>query len=190
MSVRQFTGLLVLFGVLLSLGIGASAAVSCKVEQMVFCKGIHEWEHKYQPLDRTTTFSPDDQYVYCFLKIHAEEAVDVTVKWTTPSGGLYYTHTYELEAPRPGYYTTWSLRPRLAINGARAAGLTGTWSVRVSLSSGFGKRGEFDIIGPAPIEPTLPPALPTTPSNEQSSEEPIEGREEEPNDSLKSANLK
>ncbi|MCK4581276.1 MAG: hypothetical protein KAU10_07985, partial [Dehalococcoidia bacterium] len=113
MNVREFTRLLILFGMLLSLGIGASAAISCKVEQMVFCKDIHEWEHRYQPLDRTTTFSPEDQYVYCFLKIHAEKATDVTIKWTTPSGELYHTHSYELESPPRGYYTTWCLRPRL-----------------------------------------------------------------------------
>jgi len=189
MSVRQFTRLLVLFGVLLSLGIGASAAVSCKVEEMVFCKDIHEWEHRYQPLDRTTTFSPEDQYVYCFLKIHAEKAVDVTVKWTTPSGELYHTHTYELEAPPRGYYTTWSLRPRLAINGVRAASLTGTWKVRISLSSGFGKTGEFDIVGQPSIELPPPPIFPTPSPVQPPPEEPIQGREEEPNDSLKSANL-
>jgi len=189
MNRQQFAKSLLLFGMVLSLGITANASVSCEVEEMVFCKGIHEWEHRYQPLDRTTTFSPEDQYVYCFLKIHAEKAVDVTVKWTAPSGELYHTHSYELEAPPRGYFTTWSLRPRLAINGSRAASLTGTWKVRVSLSPGFGKTKEFDIVGQPSIELPPPPIFPTPSPAQPPPEEPIEGREEEPNDSLKSANL-
>ncbi|MCK4394796.1 hypothetical protein KAX17_18005, partial [Candidatus Bipolaricaulota bacterium] len=185
MNRRRFTRLLVLFAVILALGTGASASVSCKVEQMVFCKGIHEWQHRYQPLDRTTTFSAEDKYVYCFLKIHAEKATDVTVKWTTPSGDLYHTYTDELKAPPRGYYTTWCLRPRLAIDGTRAATLAGTWKVRVSLSPGFGKTGEFEIVGEPSIELPLPPAFPTPPPAQPPKEEPIEGREEEPNDSSK-----
>ena len=188
MNRRRFTRLLVLFAVILSLGTGARAGVSCKVEQMVFCKDIHEWEHRYQPLNRTTTFSSEDKYVYCFLKIHAEKATDVTVKWTTPSGELYHTHSYELKAPPRGHYTTWSLRPRLAINGTRAAALTGTWRVRVSLSSGFGKTGEFKIVGQPSIELPPPPIFPTPSPVQPPPEEPIQGREEEPNDSSKSTN--
>lgn len=83
MRMHHLVGSVVLLGVVFVLGIGALAGVSCKVEQMVFCRDIHAWEHRYQPLDRTTTFSAEDQYVYCFLKIHAEKATDVTVKVAT-----------------------------------------------------------------------------------------------------------
>jgi len=191
MRARYLMKVVLLMGVVFTFGIGVYASISCEVEEMIFCKDIHEWEHRYQPLDRTTTFSPEDQYVYCFLKIHAEEAVDVAVKWTTPSGELYHTDSYELKAPPRGCYTTWSLRPRLAIDGTRAASLTGTWKVRVSLSPGFGKTGEFKIVGQSSIELPPPPIFLTPPLSpvQPPPEEPIQGREEEPNDSVKSANL-
>jgi len=188
MRMRHVVGFVVLLGVVFALGIGALAGVSCKVEQMVFCKGIHEWGHRYQPLDRTTTFSAEDQYVYCFLKIHAEKATDVTVKWTTPSGDLYHTYTDELKAPLRGRYYTWSVWSRLAIDGTRAATLAGTWRVRVSLSPGFGKTGEFKIVGQPSIELPPPPIFPTPSPVQPPPEEPIQGREEEPNDSSKSTN--
>jgi len=178
-----------LMALAVTFGVGIYASASCKVEEMIFCKDIHEWEHRYQPLDRTTTFSPQDQYVYCFLKIHAEEAVDVTVKWITPSGELYHTDSYELKAPPRGYYTIWSLSPRLAIDGTRVASLTGIWKVRVSLSPGFGKTKEFKIVGQSPIELPSLPIIPTPSLVQPSPEEPIKGREEEPNDSVENANL-
>ena len=184
MRASYFVEFVVLIGVMFAFGIGVYASTSCEVEEMVFCKDIHEWEHRYQPLDRTTTFSPDDQYVYCFVEIHAEEATDVTVKWTTPSGELYHTDSYEL-----GGHTIWSLKPRLAIHGTRVASLTGTWKVRVSLSRGFGKTRQFKITGQPSIEFSPPAVVPTPFPMQLSEEKPIQGREEEPNDSLKSANL-
>jgi hypothetical protein len=162
-------------------------ASSCEVEDMVFCKNISEWEHKYRPLDRTREFSTTDQYVYCFLQIRAEDATKVTVEWTTPSGALYHTQSYDLGEPRPGYYTIWSLKPRLAISGTRAATLTGKWRVRVSLLPGSGRTGEFEIVGSTLSIDTFP-SLPPSSDNEPATQA-TEGRENEPNDSAKNSNL-
>ena len=100
----------------------------------------------------TTSFSTTDSYIYCIAKVKVyrnapRRSYDVIVEWYAPDGSLYFREDFELKRPTSAA-PPYSICSRLAVRGERAASLTGTWRVSVTIPFGDRKSVAFALEAP------------------------------------------
>lgn len=104
------------------------------------------------------SFSASDEQIYCIARIKVNQAsprrsYDAILEWYAPDGSLYAREDFRLDRPRTT--TTYSVCSRLAVKETRAACLSGSWRVSVTIPFG-GDRKTVSFTLSAP--PSRPPA--------------------------------
>lgn len=158
-----------------------------EITQILTCR---EKPTRFEPRGWTSSFTSEDESVYCLAEVSipssaSRRSYDATLKWYAPDGELYYTHEYE--DLKHGY--TWSLWGSIHVSGARAADLTGPWRVVLSVKFGPSKSHTFTIKSSAPSTEAPSSLLDWPPISQPAPEEPVIGREDEPNETSQTANL-
>ena len=173
--------------VVLSLAWPGLAGSQPEITEILMCR---EKPTEFEARGWTSSFTSEDESIYCLAEVSipssaSKRSYDATLKWYAPDSKLYYTHEYD--DLKRGY--TWSLWGSIHVSGARAAGLTGTWRVVLSVKFGPSKSHTFTIKSSAPSTKAPSPPFDWSPISQPTPEEPVIGREEEPNETSQTANL-
>lgn len=176
------------FIALLVLAVGGMAwAARPEILEFRTCRQIRETPTSFEPSGWTSSFSIEDEYVYCVVKLRipsdaSRRRYDAELVWYTPAGSVFKEDRFkDLER---GY--VWSLRSEMKIRGTAAASHPGEWRLKFSVSYGPKRTITFTISAPEGRAPSW-----TAPRSEPQAivqPGPVEGRELEPNDTPKTAN--
>jgi len=192
---RSFELLLLITGLF---GIACLARSIPKITSMRVCTSVTERPGEFKASGWTLQFDVGDT-IYCVVKVDvshdaSRSSYDGVMRWYGPSGDLYYEHNYEnLER---GYI--WSLWGSID-----EASIAGEWRVTFSLRYATSKTVLFTVSGPPSAGELLfnppntnyhqpLPDLPSLPASPPSGAPPdvvVVGREQEPNESMQTANM-
>lgn len=146
---------------------GCCAAISePEIIEMYTCRHIVERQDLLDPSEMTVTFSSQDAFAYCFVKVRVlSGSYSASMRWYAPDGTLYSQEEYS--GLKAGYI--WWIRGSLAIRGTPAASLPGRWRVEFKVQSGPRKSHVFNLgaQAPTPLPASTPPF--TQPPSQQPS---------------------
>jgi hypothetical protein len=116
-------------------------------EDPVLSKGLYHKGTSGIPVDRTTTFSPDDPEVIASLKLkNLSGRHTLRWDWYDPSGNLYSsTGNYPLETSKGKYLREATAWHKLSIQGESTAHYPGAWKVNIYLDKQFITSKAFEI---------------------------------------------
>jgi len=177
-------GLIVLLTAAMAL---AGWAARPQILEFKTCRQIRETPTSFQPSGWTSSFTTEDEYVYCVVKVRiprnaSRRKYDAKLIWYTPTGSVFKEDTFEdLER---GYI--WSLRGEMRIRGTVAASLLGEWQLKFMVSYGPQRTITFTISSPNTGPQHRAPTQGQSQLPVQSSF--VKGRELEPNDTPDTAN--
>jgi len=191
---RIFTAFLLITGLFTIACVAGSVP---KVTSMRTCTSVTQRPSQFEASGWTMRFNVGDT-VYCVVKVDvpydaSRSSYDATIKWYTPNGDLYHEHDYkDLER---GYI--WSLWGSID-----SANIAGQWRVTFSLRYATSRSVMFTVSGTSSADgplfnppstdyqqPSLDlPSLPAAPPSSAPTLAVVVGREQEPNESIHTAN--
>jgi len=191
---RIAVGLLLITGLF---AIGCVAGSVPKITSLRTCTSVTQRPSKFEASGWTMRFNVGDT-VYCVVRVDvphdaSRSSYDGTMRWYSPNGDLYYEHDYKnLER---GYI--WSLRGSID-----EASIAGEWRVTFSLRYATSRSVLFTVSGTSSADgplfnppstgyqqPSLDlPSLEITPPSNVPPSAAVVGREQEPNESIHTAN--